>query len=140
MATSLINGQAHSWSQIVLSIGQTEVVGIKKISYKDEQEMQNNYGQGNKPVSRAYGNITYEASVTLHMAEIQALQNASPTGRIQDIKEFDVLIAFIPEDGTIVKHKLEKCRFKNNGRDMSQGDMEVETELNLIVGNINWRA
>jgi hypothetical protein len=140
MAISLINGQAYSWAQIIMSIGQNEIVGVTKIAYSDTQEMQNNYGQGNKPVSRAFGNVTCEGSVTLDMAELQALQALSPTGRIQDIKEFDILVAFLPEEGVIVKHKLEKCRFMNNGRDVSQGNMVIETEINLIVGSINWKA
>jgi hypothetical protein len=140
MADVLINGQSYSWAQITLSIGQNEIIGITKIGYTDNQEMQDNYGQGNKVVSRAYGNVKCEGSLTLDMVELQALQDLSPTGRIQDIKEFDVLVAFLPEDGDIVKHKLEKCRFMNNGRDISQGAMVVETEINLIIASINWRA
>lgn len=136
----LINGIAYSWAQVKCSIGATEVIGIKKIAYSENQDMQNNYGAGNSPVSRSYGNITPEASITLHMAEIEALQAVSPTGKLQDISEFDILVAYLPEGGTLVKHKIEKCRFMNNSRDVSQGDMEIETELNLIVGNINWRA
>lgn len=140
MAEPLINGEAYSWSQIVISIGQTEVYGVKKISYTDTQEMQNNYGRGTKTVSRGRGKITCEASITLHMNEVENLQRISTTGRLQDIKEFDITVAFLPESGGIVKHKIKACRFLNNGREVSEGDLEIETELNLIVAEIDWRA
>lgn len=138
--TALINGVSYGWAQIVLSIGRNEIIGATKISYSDTEEMQNNYGVGRKPVSRGYGKITCEGSITLDMVELQALQALSTTGRIQDLKEFDVLIAYLPEDGVMVKHKLLKCRFMNNGRDISQGAMVIETEINLIIAEINWKA
>lgn len=140
MAPPLINGIAYTWAQIKVSIGGVEVVGITQVTYDDEQEMQDNYGQGNYPVSRATGKITYTGSITLHMTEVEALQAASPTGRIQDLKEFPVFVSYLPEGGTLVRHKLEFCRFTKNSRDVSQGDMEIGVELPLIIGNINWRA
>lgn len=136
---ALINGEAYSWSQIVISIGQTEVYGVKKITYTDSQEMQNNYGRGKYPVSRGRGKYTAEASITLHMTELEALQQASPTGRLQDLI-FDITVAYIPEGGTIVKHKIKSCQPLNNARDVSEGDMEIETEISLIVAIIDWRA
>ena len=136
----LINGKAYSWSQIELSIGQTEVYGISKIGYSDNQEMQNNYGKGTVPVSRGYGKYVAEASITLSRTEIEALQKLVTSGRLQEIKEFDITVAYLPEGGTIVKHKIKACRFLNNGVDVSRGDMEMETELNLIVAVIDWVA
>ena len=140
MAETLINGTAYSWSQISLSIGLNEVYGISKISYKDNVEMQNNYGKGNMPISRGIGKYAAEASITLSRAEVEGLQKSSATGRLQDITEFDITVAFLPENGIIVKHKIRFCRFLNNGVDVSRGDMEIETELSLIVAKIDWQA
>lgn len=141
MSSTLINGVAYTWSQVTVTIGKIDVYGIDKISYTEEQEMVNNYGKGNKPISRGYGKITYEAALTLHMGEIENLQRSSPTGRLQDIAEFDITISFMVEGSNLITtHKIKQCRFMNNGRELNQGDTKIATELKLIVGDIDYRA
>jgi hypothetical protein len=135
----LVNGTAYSWSQITLNILGVPVAGVSSISYNEEQEMQDNYGAGNRPVSRGYGRINTEGSVTLHMEEVEAIQNAVSTGRLQDIPEFDIVVAYLPEGGNIVTHTLKNCRFKNNGREVSEGDMAINVEIPLQISHINWK-
>lgn len=135
----LINGQAYSWSQVKLNKSNVLIVGVSKISYSDEQEMSDMYGAGNNPVRRGYGRYKAEGSITLHMEELEGLAKASPTGRIQDLPEDDIVISFVPLGGVIVNHTLHNVRFKNNGRDMSEGDMGFETEIELIVSHISWK-
>jgi hypothetical protein len=73
------------------------------------------------------------------MEEIEALQRSSATGRIQDIPEFTFIISFLPETGVIVTHKLMNCRFMNNGRDSKEGDMKLEKQIDLVIGEIIWK-
>lgn len=136
---ALINGTSYSWSQVALNVLGSEVSGVTAINYSEDQEMQDNYGAGNRPVSRGYGPITTEASITLEMIEVEALQAASSDGRLQSIPEFDIVVAYIPDSGNIVTHTLHNCRFKNNKRELSQGDMEVSVELDLQVSHISWK-
>ncbi len=136
---TLINGEAYIWEQIVFSLFNTPIAGIKAISYEDDQEVQDNYGAGNRPISRGYGNIKCTGSVTLEMIEVEALQEASPTGRVQDIPEFDVIVSFQPNIGAIRTHTLKNCRFKKNSRGMKQGDMQIDVELPFVVGEILWK-
>ncbi len=139
MAQPLINGTSYSWSQISVNLFNTPINGITAISYEDMQEMQDNYGAGNYPVSRGYGKIEAKGSLTLEMAEIEAISAAVPTGRLQDIPEFDVVVSFLPVGGVIRNHTLHNCRFKGNKRDMKSGDMSVEGQLELIVSHITWK-
>lgn len=136
----LINGVSYSWSSINVLIAGIPAIGIEAISYGEEQEIEDIYGKGNNPTARAFGNITREGSITLHLNEVNALVLASPTGRIQDIPEFDIIIAFLPENGTVIKHRMVNCRFTNNSIDMSQNDTHSQTELTLAVGDIDWAA
>lgn len=140
MDIPLINGRAYSWADLDISIGRTSVVGVTAVSYDDEQVIEDNYGRGKRVVSRGYGNVSTTGSITLHMSEIEALQDASTTGRLQDLGEFDILVSYQPTGGKIINHKLKNCRFKNNGRAVSQGDTLIEKELELIVGSIDWKA
>lgn len=138
---ALINGVAHAWSNVTFTVAGNTVVGISAISYSDTEEIQNNYGSGKFPISRSYGNVQYEGSMTLKMQEVEALQDATETGRIQDIEEFDVIVSYQPKGSNIVRtHILEKCRFTTNNRGLSQGDMEIEVELSLVIGSINWKG
>ena len=136
----LINGKAYEWADVNVMIMGVPIAGITAIKYNDDQDMENNYGAGNKPVSRGYGNITFDdCALTLMSEEVEALQKLSPTGRIQDIPEFNIIVAYIPTGGLPVKHTLKMVRFKSNKRDTKQGDKKIEVELPIIVGDIKWK-
>lgn len=135
----LINGESYSWSQIQLRLFGTVVAGITEIEYEDDQEMQDNFGAGNRPVSRGYGAITCSGAVTLEMNEIEALQEASPTGRLQDIPEFSIIVSYLPQNGNIKNHTLNNCRFKKNMRAIKQGDMTIAAKLDLLISDIEWK-
>jgi len=138
MAQPLINGQSYSWSQIEVRILNVPVAGITAISYEESEEMQDNWGAGKYPVSRGYGKIEATGSITLEMNEVEALQAAVPTGRLQDIPEFDIVVSYLPQGGNIVTHTLKNCRFKNNKREVNQGDMTIAVELELLISHIQW--
>jgi len=136
---ALINGTAYSWSQIVINIFNQRVTGVKKIMYKEDEEIQDNFGAGNRPVSRSFGKIETEGSIELFMSEIEALTVAIPSGRLQDIPEFDIVVSYLPSNGRVVSHVLKNCRFKTNGREASEGDLEITQEIDLQIGEIIWK-
>jgi hypothetical protein len=135
----LINGTAYVWSQIKCNILGVVIAGISKIEYDDKQEMQDNFGAGNRPVSRGYGKIECSAKMTLEMAEVEALQQAAVDGRLQSIPEFDVVVAYLPLGGVVVTHTLHNCRFKTNARSASTGDMAINVDLELLCSHISWK-
>lgn len=136
----LVNGIQNHWAQITMSmLGAAKVYGVTKITYKDEQDMENNYGAGNFPYGRGFGKITPTASITLYMDEVESLQASAPQGRLQNYPEFDITVSFVPALGKAPsRHVIKNCRFKNNGRDVSTGDMKLEVELELLPSHIEW--
>ena len=136
---ALINGSAYSWSDIKINIFNTRVVGIDALKYSEEEEIVDNFGAGNRPVSRSYGAITTEGSITLHMEEIEALQAASPSGRLQDIEPFDIIVAFLPKNGVVRTHTLKNCQFMSNGRELTQGESKIAQEITLAIAEIKWK-
>lgn len=134
----LINGTAYAWSQVELRIFNQAVAGVVDIKYDDMQQMQDNKGAGEFPVSRGYGNIEAKGTITLEMAEVEALQAAAPQGRINKIPEFDIVVSYLPEGGVIKSHTLHNCRFKGNKRELKSGDMTINVELELQVSHISW--
>jgi hypothetical protein len=141
MATPLINGIAHSWADISINIMNTPVYGVSALKYEDNQEIVDNYGAGNRPVSRGYGKIECSGSITLHSEELLALQKAAPNGRIQEIPPFDIVVCFTPADSVnMTTDILKNCQFKKNARDIKEGDTKLETETELIISHIIWNA
>lgn len=139
MPQPLVNGTSYAWSQVEVRIFNQPVSGITAISYEEKQEVQDNYGAGNRPVSRGYGKIESMGSITLEMAEVEALQAATTDGNLLSIPEFEAQVSYLPEGGKIVTHTLNNCRFKGNKREVKSGDMAVEVELELQISHITWK-
>ena len=135
----LINGKSYEWNDITVNIMGVPIVGITAIDYSDKQDMMNIYGAGRFPVSRGYGKIETEAKITLLMEEVEGLMAIAPLGRLQDISEFDIIVAYV--DAALVphKHKIRNCRFKDNKRTVATGDQSIPVEMELITSHIEWQ-
>ncbi|MEM6734481.1 MAG: hypothetical protein AAF620_00285 [Bacteroidota bacterium] len=141
MAQPLINGKAYSWSQVEIRFSNisTPLNGVSKIEYSDEQKTEFNYGAGNFPVSRGFGNVESEAKITLHMEDIEDIRSNIPSGRLQDLGEFDVIVSYLhPVAARVVTHVIKNCYISNNGVEVSQDDMMIEKELELNPSHIQW--
>lgn len=138
--TTLINGDAHDWSQVDINILGRTVEGVTAISYSSEQDKANNYGRGNKPVSRGRGKKQYTGSITLSEAEINAIENALPPGKdIMDIRPFPIIVSF-NRNGVYTVHRLEACEFMGRGVEMNNDTNDVEYQIGLIIGDIKYNA
>lgn len=137
---TLINGVLHSWSNLSVNIAGMPVTGINKISYKDSQTIENIYGAGQVPVGRGYGKIEPTATIGLERGEVEAIRASSPTGRLQDIAPFDIIVQFLPVNGQrIVTHVIRDAQFKDDGVELSEGDTSNFTDFELVVGSIKWK-
>ena len=138
MAQPLINGVAYHWASVEVNIFNQAIAGITAIEYDDDQEMQDNYGSGIYPVSRSYGKVKATAKMTLEMAEVVALQKAVPSGRIQDIPEFDVVVTYA-NGLTVVTDVVKNCRFMKNSRASKSGSADgIMVDISLITSHIQW--
>lgn len=134
--TSLINGVNYSWSNVKLNLFGVPVVGVTEINYGRKQKKENNYGSDVNPISRGYGNIENEGSITLYLDEwnriIQAATDKDPLG----IAPFDIQVLF---GGTSVNFKqdnLRGCEFLNDPFEAKQGDSKLMVKIDLVIGLI----
>lgn len=134
----LINGTEYTHADIVLNILGAPVVGVTAIDYKDPQEITLNYGTGQHPVSRGFGNVKPEASITLTSKEVQRLSAAAPLGKIQNIPDFDIGVNYITEAGDFQRHKLVRCRFTGRNPNSATGNSQIEEQLTLSVVEIKY--
>jgi len=135
----LINGVEPAWGNLTVNIAGVPAVAINAIDYDDSQVIEDHHGAGQYPISRGYGNITATGKMTLLMSEVEAIRASSPSGRLQDIAPFDIIVSYAPQGSTrIINHKLRNVQFKNNPVSQTQGSTKTEIGLDLIISHIEW--
>jgi hypothetical protein len=134
---TLEGGIGASWVSFTHTISGVPTNGVQRVSFKDMQATQNNYGAGRKPYNRTKGKIEYEGTIGLFLDVVWALIKSAPNGRIQDIPEFEIThrVVFGAQSKTV---KLKYCCFTENGLDISEGDMNVVIDLPLSIGDIEF--
>lgn len=140
MATTLINGVSYGWSSVTFPVAGVPIVGITKINYKKTQVKENIYGVGVQPVSRGYGNKTYEGSITIKREELNRLILAAPDNDISNITPFTIPVIY--SDGTRVTPRVDELKaveFKGFDMTTNQGDTSIDVEIELVIGNIESR-
>lgn len=136
----LINGVAYAHADIVLNIFGTPIIGVTAISYSDKQEITPNFSTGTKATSVGFGTVNPVATITLTLEAAQAIANAAPDGKIQNIDFFDIGVNYLPSGGLLVRHSLKKVRFKGRDVNSSVGNSQIEEALELFVGDIDYNA
>ena len=142
MATSilpLINGKSYEFADITCIVLGIPIVGITAIEYGEESETENIYATGRFPVSRGVVRVQPTAKVTMLMEEVMNIVSASTNGRIYDVPEFDIIVAFTDLSLIPVIHKIRNVKFKNNKISSSTGDTSVSIEMDLVISHIEWQ-
>jgi hypothetical protein len=131
-------GRITGWNKVILTLFGRDIEAITEISYDDEQDKDNEYGQGKYPMGQGEGNYKAKASISLFSEEVIGIQKSLPVGfRITDIPAFDVPIEY-EYKGVLVKDVLRNASFKNNGREVKQGDTKIVTKFDLLISHIDW--
>ena len=136
--TPLINGRAYDYAQIVATVLGTVFPSISAIEYGETQEKENNFGAGDRPVSRGHGAKNATCKLTLSMNDIEAIRRAIPTGSLLDVPAFDIVVTFLNE-ALPVTHVVKNCEFTNDMVSGAQNDKDLKTEFELIPSHIIWR-
>lgn len=134
--TPLINGINYSWGNVTLVLFGVPVIGITKISYKRKQKKENNYGAGQDPVSRGYGNKEYEGSIELYLDEWKRIIAASPGRDPLDIAPFDIQVVYGGSKVSADKDVLRSCEFLEDDFSGSQGDQKLMVTIPLVIASI----
>jgi len=137
MATPIINGINYSWANVSLILFGTPVIGIVSIEYKRKQNKKNNYGAGQQPVSRGYGDYEYEGAIELYMDTWKAIIASSPNRDPLLIGPFDIPITFSGNGVTTTKDVLRAVEFTDDDMATKSGDTKITIKVPLIIGAID---
>jgi hypothetical protein len=135
------NSEEYGFNDLqVVTLGRP-IIALRGIRFKATQQKANVHGAGSKPISRTRGPVDFEGSVTVLMSEVIAMLHSqgNPAKGLLGIKPFDIIVAFAPSvSGTITTHRLVYCEFTESEINLKSGDMQVEVELPIIIGDIEW--
>lgn len=133
----LINGISFSWSTIKFAPFGVPIIGITKIDYKRKQKKENNYGQGNQPISRGYGNYEYEGSIELYLEEWKSIIAASPGNDPLAIPWFDIPVIYGNTIAVTTTDTLRAVEFLEDPFSGTQNDGKLMVTIPLIIGAID---
>ena len=136
MPVPLINSVNYSWSNISVVLFGTPINGILSIEYKRKQKKENNYGAGNKPVSRGYGMYEFEGSIELYTDTWKGIIASSPGRDPLRISPFDIQITFGGTGVLAMKDILRSVEFLEDPLAGKTGDTKLTVKIPLIIGDI----
>lgn len=138
----MINGIQYGFQDIKLVLLGRPTSSLTKVSYTVKREKKNIITNSKKPHTRARGPESYEGSLGFTQAELEALQRVAGSNRkLTDIPMFDIVISYAQEDGgMVVTDVLKDCEFTETKKEMKAGDMNMEVELPIIIGDIQYNV
>lgn len=133
-------GNLTGWNNTTVNLFGRELEGIDAFSYKDDENINVEYGAGKYPVGKSRGNYKSEASISLYFEEAVALQKQLPKGmRLQDIPDFDIPVTY-EHEGSIYTDIIRNCSFKNNGHEGKNGEGKMTMNYELVPSHIDYNV
>jgi hypothetical protein len=137
MAVPLINGKAYDYTQITISVLGSPLAGVSQINYTETQDKTNNFGTGNRPVSRGQGAINATCSLEISMTDVERLRSAAPNRSLLFLPAFDIIVIYI-NGVTTHRHIIKNVEFSDDGTETSQGDTDIKRTFNLTPSHIEF--
>ncbi|MGR3179406.1 MAG: hypothetical protein ACUZ8E_15265 [Candidatus Anammoxibacter sp.] len=138
MAAPLVNGIAFDFVQLTPLFLGVPLVSMSSITYEEVQEKVNNFGIGNRPVSRGRGAIDASGSMELSMNDIEAIRDVAPNGSLLLLPASDFVLVF-GNPQNIQTHVLKNLEFTNDGVTGAVGDTDLKLTLNFVISDVQYR-
>lgn len=131
---AIFNSKEYAWQDLKVVMLGRQVTGIRGIRYKVSQEKEEVYAAGNEPRAIQLGNKKYEGELTLLQSELEALTRAAGAGKDVTDLEFDVVISYVPSEGSpIVTDVVKYAQFTDCEKQLKQNDKFMEVSLPFIA-------
>jgi hypothetical protein len=138
MAVPLINGKAYDFALITVVALGVPLPSVSDINYTEEQEKENNFGLGNRPVSRGQGAINASGSLDISMNDIEALRDVAPNGSLLQVPAFDIVVVY-GNPQKPVTNVLKNCEFIDDGVETTQNHKDVKRTFGLVISHVKYR-
>ena len=138
MAAPLVNGISFDFVQLTPLFLGVPLVSMSSITYEEIQEKVNNFGIGNRPVSRGRGAIDASGSIELSMNDLEAMREVAPNGSLLLLPASDFVLVF-GNPQNIQTHILKNLEFTNDGMTGAVGDTDLKLTLNFVISDVQYR-
>ena len=133
-------GRMIGWNNVVIALFGRELEGITDLSYDDGFDDKVVRGAGSIPIGKESGEYEAKCSMTIYLEELLAIQSKlAPGEHINSIPDFNIIVEY-EYNGQIVKDVIEGVSFKDNGRDLKQGEGKIPVKLEMLPIAISWNA
>lgn len=139
--TTKINNVAYSWSMIQLqtnlsgeSASAPIFIDCTSISWETERKVEAIYGLGGQPRKRGFGNVTYQASITLPYSTQVELRAKSTDGTLLGLGEFNLVVSWVndlAQNANTETVTIAGCLLTQSGMSASQDDTSITKEFDL---------
>jgi len=133
-----VNGKAYGWGDVDVKLPGLVLI-VQEISYDDEQEMEEQYGKGNKP--RGYGVGNYKASGKMSLLrddydDMLAYCKAKKTP-FYNLEIPSIVVSYANEGDRTRIDELKRVKMIKRSNKAAQGDKSLTVDIDLmIVGGI----
>ena len=134
--TALINGQSYSFVDAKVTILGVELFSASNIVATETQVKGNNYGSGNRPMSRGRGKKEYEVSFDFSLKDVERLKVLSATGMLTDLPVGTASILL--DNGVDAKHRFDLIGFEfgGDGLEIALDDTEARRTYDCMCADI----
>lgn len=130
---------SYSFNNVTISmLGNDDVAGVQKLSYKEKQEKENIYGTRGRVVGRARGRREFEGSMTLIMAEAMQIRQAAGKSSLLDLAPFTMSMSFQEGTNPIETAVFTGVEFLEDGLDLGSEDTNAVLELPIVFTSVTW--
>lgn len=110
------------------------LVDCTAIKWSSQRKVDNIYGLGGQPRKRGFGNVTYEASITLPYSTQITLREKSSNGTLLGLGEFNIIVSWVNDLSENVSSEtvtIAGCLLTDSGFDANQDDTSLTHEFDL---------
>ncbi|MFZ4548115.1 MAG: hypothetical protein ACOYN4_11800 [Bacteroidales bacterium] len=126
------DSRQYEFNDLTLEMGGRIVTGFRGVKYSTKQEKELLYGKGNEPLSIQKGNISYEGEVTVLQSELETLRQLGG-GSVLGLSLNATVCYGNPANGDmLIIDKIRGLQFTEDGKEMKQGDKNMEITLPFI--------
>lgn len=130
-----VNGQKHSYADVVIAVGGRKFRGISSISYKASRGMTDVHGTGPNRVGVALGKVANEGSLEMYREDFQDLLDAIGDGYSN--VPLQVMVAYRVRIGArLLRDTLNGVRIKEFDLTAQEGDDPIKVKAALNIGEI----
>ena len=130
-----VNGQKHSYADIVTSLGDVKHRGISAVGYNTERTATDVHGQGPNRAGVALGKVKNDGSMEMYRADADAFLQT--LGQGYSAVPFQIIVVYRAVIGApLVRDTLNGVRITKVEHSPQEGDEPMKTKFTLNIGEV----